>query len=356
MENINVMFFCSNIHSQRKAPYMYICVIFLKFSSIIGMSFLKNKFNYQSFKDEDEYGNKIYTKTPKFRLNSGEMQKFFIAFNTVHSKNKQLMEFARSMKKSICDEYLLANFLSELKSYIRTCEQVRLNSRDQYACEYEYFKLSEFLYHVFDFIVKLDQKSALIIFVEFFYNRILKILDEMSFDLFTFLKQSDKKRKNDESKSNKNQISEEMRHELLCNFCEGCLLQGKTNSIDHIKEDHKTDDLLFLCSNIFTALMCTRNKKFNAENFIISRHLRRSISEQFRLFIYMNAKMVNYMSLIRILMKKFLCANHFDLEKALIEQGKIPAMFDAVNESIIEVGCDKIMLNMDHDNDLFLFI
>lgn len=298
--------------------------------------------------------NKLPIKLVTFRLHTSEIDDIKNSFHRVvmilscmihHIQN---LQYAKKCNR-VCND-----FLPSLEKLIQDISVKRKNAEIFQVCEYESLKFCELFYYILHYIIKYDIK----LFHDFivFSNKLAKLILEL------IVSES----KNFIFRSRLHSINKiftshsipdtELRRFFLMDFCEKFLEKQHVKfCLSYVKANYSFMDLLSLCINIYVRFEMENALNFNLfyKEFLSQKY---SISSQFRDVLYFNGYLTGCIYDARVELKKFLYKNsNSNFEKKLIDQKKIPSVFDIINKhcSSVELQMIDYGKNIQYDRSNF---
>lgn len=299
------------ISRKTQAIIMYIVFfIFLKLKSFIGKPYYK----------QSEF--------TRFGLRKEECDEFISSLDRIRQINDNLMQHIVNLQKAEEEIDFCIHSLPLLKNNINKVNELRINSKARFVCEYEFTKFIEFFYHTLHYIME-KEKKLLKDFCDFSKISILPFLEEIEDNAELCQSSLSGNAANEKSKSQK--IDEEVRKQSLINFCLKFLKDQKIEvSQNQLDSNNTMNELLTLCLNIivrFDHYNCERSDEF-VDEFVSRKYL---ISTQFQDFLFDYAEITGIAIDARGDLNEFLWNNNLDLESKFLNQGIFPPMFDTVN-------------------------
>lgn len=289
--------------------------------------------------DNDINNCKNSSKLKKFTFKRQEMNIFFKSLDRLNQMNNCLIQYIENFRAVIQNNDYHIDSRTSFEEFIHDISEKRKSAEKQQVCEYEYIKLCELFYRTLYFIIKHKQNFQ-IVFVLFSKNAILPILKKIKFKLI--------KMKFYRILYSLSQLfcvheaDDKDRCLSLLNFCQQFLeTQNKIITIDQIHEHNSIDDLILLCSNVFTRFYLCKYTESSIfyENFIAQKY---PISDHFIYYLFRNAEITSITSDARVELRKFYIKYRLDIEAKFLKKKLIPPISDVINKHSSTLGLAPI--------------
>lgn len=309
---------------------MYIFfLLLLKFKLLYTASFLKY-IKWNSLQRSDTiHLNSTEICVKVFELNKKETDEHLSSLERMIEMNNNVMKHIKNLDFA-CDHDFCRYSLPILADFINDVTKLRKNAKNQSVCEYEFLKFCEFYYQTLFFIMKRDRNIQLNFF-RFSNECIYPLLNQLIDILYRSKLKYFHKTKTWRFSNIRKMSDQERRHSLihfLITFLEHQNITISTNEID---PSHSTDNLIFLCINIFSRFsLCNQGFK---SNFILKfQNQKYLLSKQFINHLFTNGQVAGLSFECRIKLRSFIRYNTFsDLEEIFLERGMICPVFDVIN-------------------------